>query len=93
MGSSVLAQEATNSATATPEKKDDTTVRLPEIVVEGRADSLIGIADSATQGTVGAKQLDDRPLLRSGEILETVPGVCITQHTGGGKANHTHPVT
>ena len=62
-------------------------VRLPEVIVEGRADSLIGIANSANQGTVGAKQLEDRPTLRSGEILETVPGVIITQHAGGGKAN------
>lgn len=60
---------------------------LGTITVEGRADSLVGLADSATQGTVGAKQLADRPLLRSGEILETVPGVIITQHAGGGKAN------
>ncbi len=55
--------------------------------VQSREDSLIGIADSATQGTVGAKQLDDRPILRSGEVLETVPGMIITQHAGGGKAN------
>ncbi len=57
------------------------------VEVQGREDSLIGIADSATQGTVGAKQLEDRPLLRSGEILEAVPGLIITQHAGGGKAN------
>ena len=55
--------------------------------VQGREDSLIGIADSATQGTVGATEIQDRPILRSGEILETVPGVIITQHAGGGKAN------
>ncbi|HEX4030890.1 MAG TPA: TonB-dependent receptor [Terracidiphilus sp.] len=57
------------------------------INVRGRADDLIGIADSATQGTVGAKEIQDRPILRSGEILETVPGLIITQHAGGGKAN------
>ncbi len=62
-------------------------VRLPEITVEGRADNLVGVADSATQGTVGAAQLEMRPTLRTGEILETVPGVIITQHAGGGKAN------
>jgi hydrogenase/urease accessory protein HupE/outer membrane cobalamin receptor len=62
-------------------------LRLSEIVVEGRADSLLGSADSATQGTVGAAQLAERPTLRPGEILETVPGVIITQHAGGGKAN------
>ncbi len=57
------------------------------VEVQGREDSLIGIADSATQGTVGYKQIDDRPILRSGEVLETVPGLIITQHAGGGKAN------
>jgi Carboxypeptidase regulatory-like domain/TonB-dependent Receptor Plug Domain/TonB dependent receptor len=57
------------------------------INVQGREDDLIGIADSATQGTVGAKEIQDRPILRSGEILETVPGLIITQHAGGGKAN------
>jgi TonB dependent receptor/Carboxypeptidase regulatory-like domain/TonB-dependent Receptor Plug Domain len=57
------------------------------VEVQGREDSLIGVADSATQGTVGARQLEDRPILRSGEVLETVPGLIITQHAGGGKAN------
>ena len=57
------------------------------MIVTGRQDSLLGIADSATQGTTGAAQLADRPILRTGEILETVPGVIITQHAGGGKAN------
>lgn len=57
------------------------------INVQGREDSLVGIANSATQGTVGATELQQRPILRSGEVLETVPGVIITQHAGGGKAN------
>jgi hypothetical protein len=57
------------------------------VEVQGRQDDLLGIAESATQGTVGAKEIQDRPILRSGEILETIPGVIITQHAGGGKAN------
>ncbi len=57
------------------------------INVRGRADDLIGIASSAGQITVGAEELKNRPLLRSGEILETLPGLIITQHAGGGKAN------
>jgi hypothetical protein len=55
--------------------------------VQGREDSLVGIAASASQGTVGALEIGDRPILRSGEVLETIPGVIITQHAGGGKAN------
>ncbi len=55
--------------------------------VQGREDDLVGIATSAGQITVGAKELEDRPILRSGEILEALPGLIITQHAGGGKAN------
>ena len=57
------------------------------INVQGREDDLIGIAESGTQGTVDATEIEDRPILRSGEVLETVPGLIITQHAGGGKAN------
>jgi len=57
------------------------------INVQGREGDLIGIADSGTQGTVGGTELADRPILRSGEVLETLPGLIITQHAGGGKAN------
>jgi outer membrane receptor protein involved in Fe transport len=56
-------------------------------VVQGREDSLVGIAETASEGTVGAKQLEERPLARPGEVLETVPGLITTQHSGAGKAN------
>ena len=55
--------------------------------VQDRADNLVGIAESASQVTVGAKEIEDRPILRSGEVLETLPGMIVTQHAGGGKAN------
>ncbi|MFM1921663.1 MAG: hypothetical protein RLZZ303_3297 [Candidatus Hydrogenedentota bacterium] len=84
-------EQAPDTATSAPEGSSTPTdaapVLMPEVVVEGRADSLTGIADSATQGTVGQLQLRYRPTLRGGEVLETVPGVIITQHAGGGKAN------
>ena len=48
---------------------------------------LVGVALSATQGVVSAKQIDNRPLMRAGEVLEAVPGVIISQHSGEGKAN------
>jgi hydrogenase/urease accessory protein HupE len=62
-------------------------IPLPDVLVQGRQDSEVGIASSATQGTVGANEIAERPILRVGEILETVPGMIITQHAGGGKAN------
>src|SRR5579871_4804816 len=57
------------------------------LTVQAREDSLIGFAESASQGTVGAEEIEERPILRPGEVLETIPGVIITQHAGGGKAN------
>ncbi len=78
---------ASNTVSNQPVVATNQVVQLPNMVVMGRQDSMIGIADSASQGTTGAAQLADRPILRSGEILETVPGVIITQHAGGGKAN------
>ena len=61
--------------------------RLEEVVVTERSDSLIGAASSANEGVVGAEQIALRPLLRPGEIVETVPGVIVSQHSGAGKAN------
>jgi hypothetical protein len=55
--------------------------------VEDAAEDLVGIASSASQGAITARQLDVRPFMRQGEVLETVPGVIITQHSGEGKAN------
>jgi hypothetical protein len=48
---------------------------------------LIGVADAASEGLVTGAQIDARPIMRAGEVLETVPGLVITQHSGEGKAN------
>lgn len=59
---------------------------LDVIEVVGRAQDLTGIATSASQGRVGQDQLEERPLLRPGEVLELIPGLLATQHSGTGKA-------
>src|SRR5579862_6189291 len=82
-----VAGEITNAPPGASGATNENPIRLPEVVVTGRQDSMIGIAQSASQGTTGAAQLAARPILRSGEIMETIPGVIITQHAGGGKAN------
>ncbi|MFM8336057.1 MAG: TonB-dependent receptor [Opitutaceae bacterium] len=55
--------------------------------MQGRNTDLVGVAGAASQGIVGAAELDARPFLRRGELLEVIPGVVITQHSGDGKAN------
>lgn len=61
--------------------------RPDTIIVYGRAIQQIGIATSGSQGVVGYRDFTDRPLSRVGELVENVPGVIATQHSGTGKAN------
>jgi hypothetical protein len=81
----LLAAASRARAQAVPDA-DNPTV-LGQVVVYGREDSLIGEADSPSQGQVGEAELAARPFLRRGELLEVVPGLIITQHSGDGKAN------
>jgi hypothetical protein len=61
--------------------------KTQEVIVTGRSLDLTGVADSATEGKVGQKEIENRPILRAGEVLETVPGLIVTEHSGDGKAN------
>ncbi|MBL8268760.1 TonB-dependent receptor [Steroidobacter sp.] len=63
------------------------TTVLEEVTVTGKLDRLYGTPVSASQGVVGSEQLNARPVLRAGELLEVVPGLIVTQHSGDGKAN------
>jgi outer membrane cobalamin receptor len=60
---------------------------VDSLVVTGRHEDLIGLASTASEGRVGAVDLRLRPITREGELLETVPGLIVTQHSGDGKAN------
>ena len=62
--------------------------QLERVEVTGRHyDNAIGSSDAASQGVIRAELLKSRPALRPGEVLEFVPGVIVTQHSGDGKAN------
>jgi outer membrane receptor protein involved in Fe transport len=60
---------------------------LERIVLAASPNNSIGYAETASEGTVTAAQLEHRPLSRPGEVLETIPGMIVTQHSGTGKAN------
>ena len=55
--------------------------------LENPAENLVGIATAASQGAITAQQLDARPIMRPAEVLEAVPGLIVSQHSGEGKAN------
>jgi len=58
-----------------------------EIEVVGHYTNLTGTTDSASAGSYTSELIEDRPLLRPGEVEELVPGMIVTQHSGAGKAN------
>jgi hypothetical protein len=72
--------------TATVEIKDKGGfVQLSEL--DAPLNHLLGIADSAGEGIVTPEQVQRRPYQRPGDVLENVPGLLISQHSGEGKAN------
>jgi outer membrane receptor protein involved in Fe transport len=70
-----------------------------EVVVSGKhtfrnladldtpVNDLLGIASASTVGVITASQIDERETHRPADVLEAVPGLLISQHSGEGKAN------
>lgn len=63
------------------------TIDLDDVEVSAHYDNAIGSSDAASEGKVNASLIKNRPIARTGEILEFVPGMIVTQHSGNGKAN------
>ena len=59
----------------------------PDVSVKAHYLNAVGSTDAASEGTVTRALLQRRPTLRPAEVLEFVPGVIVSQHSGGGKAN------
>ncbi len=84
----VLLSFSLSSHAVVPTSSLDSSNSEPEIIeVKGRHTNLVGSAISASQGLISQAEISIRPLLRTGEILETIPGLVVTQHSGTGKAN------
>ena len=60
---------------------------LPPVEVQGSRNSVLGDAGTANEGVVTQQQLEARTVYRPGELLEAVPGLVVSQHSGEGKAN------
>lgn len=67
---------------------DTNVAMLERVQLTGRHyDNAVGSSDAASEGVIRAELLKSRPALRPGEVLEFVPGLIVTQHSGDGKAN------
>ncbi len=60
---------------------------IEHIVVNGYRSGFARNTVSAGEGHIGFQQLQFLPWQRVGEMLETVPGLIVSQHSGEGKAN------
>src|SRR6478736_3547740 len=60
---------------------------LGEVEVLGRNEGLVGVADTASEGTITRDRLDLTPLARPGEMIEAVPALVAMRHAGGGDAS------
>jgi hypothetical protein len=58
-----------------------------EITVTAQRMELLGEASTASEGTIADQELQLTPQYRPGQLLETVPGLIVTLHSGEGKAN------
>jgi len=83
----LLIMSALSSSFSAPILANDYSKELEEITIVGRTTNLLGSAMSASEGFVSQQELAIRPTLRIGELLELVPGMVATQHSGSGKAN------
>jgi hypothetical protein len=64
----------------------DRPLQLETLIVSDDA-GLAGEPRTASEGVVLTQQLEQRPTSRPAELLEFVPGLIATQHSGEGKAN------
>jgi hypothetical protein len=60
---------------------------LTTVNVIDHYDNSLGSSEAASQGVIGSDLIKSRAQLRPGEILEYIPGMVVTQHSGDGKAN------
>jgi outer membrane receptor protein involved in Fe transport len=75
------------AAASAPDSAETAPGELSEVTVITSRLNLLGTATTASQGSVTAQELDLRPVYRVGQLLESVPGLVVTVHSGEGKAN------
>jgi hypothetical protein len=88
MGMACTCAEADQAlATDAGEAANSTPGSLQELTVTAQRLDLLGIASTASEGLVDDQELQLAPQYRPGQLLETVPGLIVTLHSGEGKAN------
>jgi hypothetical protein len=82
-----LACAACGVAGPAPALAHDPDATLEPVTVRAERDAAIGTTDAASRGAVDVARIQARPALRPADVLEWIPGMVVTQHSGDGKAN------
>ncbi|MFL5296961.1 MAG: TonB-dependent receptor plug domain-containing protein, partial [Phenylobacterium sp.] len=86
-GAAALGAATAAQAASVEEEAAAKGAQVSEVVVTASTLDLIGKATTSSEGAVTKQELELRPVYRVGQLLETVPGLVVTVHSGEGKAN------
>ncbi len=77
-----------HAAAGPPDAEASATAPAPqEVTIVAQRLQLLGTASTASEGVVDDEELQLTPQYRPGQLLETVPGLIVTMHSGEGKAS------
>jgi len=85
--SSAAESSGDGAPSTAPAPRPPAPTTLPSPASQGRAYDLLGQSTTASEGYFNQADIQNRPLLRPAEVLQLVPGMIVTQHSGSGKAN------
>ena len=60
---------------------------LQQVTITAQSETPLDTVQTASEGAVTNEELQLSPVYRPGQLLETVPGLIVTLHSGEGKAN------
>ena len=80
-------QKAATAKASQAKKQDAAAPAIETITVTAQRLELLGVASTASEGVVTDQEVQLTPAYRPGQLLETVPGLIVTLHSGEGKAN------
>ncbi|HMA49253.1 MAG TPA: TonB-dependent receptor plug domain-containing protein [Magnetospirillaceae bacterium] len=69
-----------------PAGAEEPAAPIETIIVTNSHENLIGVSDTASQGSITQEEIALRPVYRVGQLLESM-GLVVTVHSGEGKAN------
>ncbi|MGI4880927.1 MAG: hypothetical protein ACRYG4_25980 [Janthinobacterium lividum] len=82
----LIAQNFLGNEDAAPQLAKPALPYPPDIVVTASRADLLGVASTASQGSISGQEVALRPIYRPSQLFESIPGLVVSIHSGEGKA-------